>query len=128
MPKIGAKPDNRPYNVRCKKCGCLVEKMVARFGFNGRPAAHAYQCPVWGHQCGTVDREGCEPTRAYDEPIAHALNDGHGAVREHPGTPEDCTVPECLESRTHRAGLSPSGVRHSGRYEDCYEPECEPPF
>lgn len=128
MPKIGQKPDNRPYNLRCTVCGCLVEKVVSRFGFNGRPAAHAYRCAMWGHRCGTAEREACNPTRVYDEPIAHALSDGHGGVWEHPGTPEDCTMPECVEKGSHKAGLSPSGVRHLGKYEDCYEPECEPPF
>lgn len=129
MPKIGAKADNRPYNLRCKHCGCLVTKMVSRFGFNGRPAAHAYRCEQWGHQCGDMTREGCEPYRTYDEPVAHAYNDGAGGVWEHPGTLEDCPLPDCEPRKDHhRAGLSPTGVKHPGRYEDCYRPECEPPF
>lgn len=123
MPKIGAKADERPYNRRCKVCGCLVEKLVSRFGFNGKPAAHAYRCGNAYHGCGTLEREGCEPVRVYGEPVAHGYS-----TEEHPGPRETCDRPECLEARTHRAGLSPSGTLHPGKYEDCYEQECEPPF
>jgi hypothetical protein len=125
VPKIGAKVDERPYNVRCSVCGCLVEKMVSRFGFNGKPAAHAYRCAVWQHNCGTLEREGCAPYREY-EPEAHAFNDGEGGVWEHPGRAEHCTAPECAD-RGHEP-LSGGGERHPGRLEDCESAACEPPF
>ncbi|AWY07397.1 hypothetical protein SEA_JACKIEB_79 [Streptomyces phage JackieB] len=126
MPKIGAKPDNRPYNLRCRKCGCIVEKLVSRFGFTGKPVAHAYKCANPFHNCGTVEREFCEPYRAYDEPTAHAYWDGAGGSWEHPGPVEECEMPECLERHTHKALLS--GDRHPGKLEHCESEECEPPF
>ncbi|WIC89229.1 hypothetical protein SEA_BOGOTA_79 [Streptomyces phage Bogota] len=125
MPKIGAAADDRPYNVRCKVCGCITEKMISRFGWNGKAAAHAYRCANPFHNCGTVEREGCEPRRVYDQPPAHAYWDGAGGSWEHPGRVEDCTMPECVERMTHKA---PDGTRHPGRYEDCTSADCEPPF
>lgn len=128
MPKLGAKPDDRPYNTRCQRCGCIVIKAVSRFGFNGKPAAHAYQCANPYHSCGTEYREGCEPVRRYGEAVAHAVWDGAGGHWEHPGKVEECAAPECSDLHSHTAGLSPVGGRHLGRYVDCDLPECEPPF
>jgi hypothetical protein len=128
MPKIGAEADDRLYNVRCRVCGCLTEKLVSRFGWDGKPAAHAYRCANPFHNCGTVEREGCEPKRVY-EALKHAYWDGAGGSWEHPGTLDDCEMPECADRKDrHRAGLSPSGVWHPGSYADCFEPTCEPPF
>jgi hypothetical protein len=127
MPKIKPDPNaGKPYNLRCKKCGCIVEKLVSRFGFNGKAAAHAYKCANPWHNCGTIEREFCEPYRAYDQPTAHAVWTDANAAEEHPGRPEDCERPECLDRLTHK-GLK-SGERHPGRYEDCAAEECEPPF
>jgi hypothetical protein len=127
MPKIGAKPDNRPYNTRCATCGCLVEKVVDRFGGFGRPDHTIYRCANPFHNCGTVLRDGCAPKRVYTEAVAHAYWDGAGGSWEHPGPVEKCETPECLERHTHKApGVN--GARHMGRYEDCTHAECEPPF
>lgn len=127
MPKKGQRgAPERPYNLRCSVCGCIVEKLVSRFGYTGKPAAHAYRCANPFHNCGTIEREGCEPYRAYDEPKAHAYWDGAGGHWEHPGAAEDCTAPECVDRMMHK-GLR-SGERHPGRYEDCTAEECEPPF
>lgn len=126
MPKLGADPHaGEPYNLRCSICGCLVEKVISRFGFNGKPAAWAYRCALWGHQCGTVDREACKPYRAYGEPIAHVLNDGAGGIWEHPGKVEDCPLPDCAD-KGHDALTG--GVRHPGTLMDCTSEACEPPF
>ncbi|AYD86824.1 hypothetical protein SEA_MICRODON_77 [Streptomyces phage Microdon] len=125
MPKIGQAADERPYNVRCARCGCIVEKLVSRFSFSGKPAAHSYRCANPFHNCGTIERDGCEPRRVY-ETVAHAVWDGAGGHWEHPGKPEDCEAPECLERHTHK-GLK-TGERHPGRYADCGAEECEPPF
>lgn len=125
MPKLGAKPDNRPYNTRCQKCGCIVEKLVSRFGWDGKPKSWQYRCANPYHNCGTVERDGCQPARRY-EPVAHAVWDGAGGSWEHPGPAEDCEMPDCVERHTHKA--LKSGERHPGRLEDCAAEECEPPF
>jgi hypothetical protein len=125
MPKIGQAPDERPYNTRCKRCGCLVEKLIDRFGFNGKPSHHIYRCANPYHNCGTVERDGCEPVRTYGEDFRHALNDGAGGIWEHPGKAEECQQAEC--SWRHHDGLK-TGARHMGRLADCLDPECEPPF
>lgn len=124
MPKIGQAEDTRPYNTRCKKCGCLVEKQVSRFGFSGKPVKWAYTCVNPYHNCGTAEREFCEPVRKYEE-TAHALWDGAGGEWEHPGPVEECTMPECVERMTHKA---PDGSRHPGPYAQCQHEDCEPPF
>jgi hypothetical protein len=121
MPKIGAKADDRPYNLRCAICGCHTEKLISRFGFSGKPAAHAYRCSNPYHNCGDETREGCKPYRAYGEPIAHGSRSG-----EHPGRPEDCTEEDCAY-RSH-APLTGGGERHPGSLGDCTSAECEPPF
>jgi hypothetical protein len=127
MPKIGQAEDTRPYNTRCKSCGCIVEKLVSRFGYNGKPAAYSYWCANPFHNCSTVARDGCTPVRQY-EAVRHAYWDGHGGLWEHPGKVEDCDQPECEPKGHHLAGLSNTGVKHPGRYVDCGLPECEPPF
>lgn len=124
MPKIGQAEDTRPYNTRCLKCGCIVEKVVDRFGFDGKPSRHIYRCPNPYHNCGTVERDGCTPARKY-EATAHALWDGAGGEWEHPGPVEECIMPECVERMTHKG---PDGSRHPGTYLDCGDPGCEPPF
>jgi hypothetical protein len=125
MPKIGAKPDDRPFNRRCAHCGCIVEKLVSRFGWDGKPKSWLYRCKHPFHNCTTVEREGCEPVRVY-EPVAHADWDRTTGVVEHPGRVEDCADPRCEEYCGHRA-LS-GGERHPGRLADCPSPACEPPF
>jgi hypothetical protein len=125
MPKLGAKADDRPYNTRCRKCGCIVVKAVSRFGFDGKPSQHCYQCPNPYHNCTTAEREGCEPARVYGETVVHAIWDGLTSVDEHDGKPEDCDHPLCLERTTHKAL---NGERHPGLYLECTRPECEPPF
>ncbi|AXH49468.1 hypothetical protein SEA_CROSBY_80 [Streptomyces phage Crosby] len=124
MPKIGAAPDTRPYNTRCVRCGCIVEKLVSRFGWDGKPKAWQYRCANPYHNCTTAEREGCEPARRY-EATAHAVWDGAGGSWEHPGPAEECDMPECVERMTHKG---PDGERHPGRYADCDNPKCEPPF
>ncbi|UTN93085.1 hypothetical protein SEA_MARKY_82 [Streptomyces phage Marky] len=127
MPKIGAKPEPEgPYNLRCARCGCLVEKLVSRFGFDGKPKSWQYRCAYPYHNCGTVERDGCTPVRKYGQATAHAYWDGAGGQWEHPGTAEECDRPECLERHTHKA--LKSGDRHPGRLVDCAAEECEPPF
>lgn len=125
MPKIGAEPDNREHNTRCKKCKCLVEKSVSRFGFNGRPVKWAYTCANPYHNCGTAEREFCEPVRVY-EPTAHTYWDGAGGEWEHPGRAEDCEMPECTDRMSHRS--LKTGDRHPGPYASCTDPSCEPPY
>ena len=127
MPKI--KPDanaGKPYNLRCRKCGCLVEKLVSRFSMYGKPAAYAYKCANPFHNCGDMTREFCEPFRSYEEPKAHAVWTDQNTAEEHPGAPEECEHVLCLERHTHRALRS--GDRHPGRLVDCPSEECEPPF
>lgn len=126
MPKIGAKPDDRPYNTRCQTCGCIVEKLVSLFGWNGKAKSWQYRCANPYHNCGTVERDGCQPVRKYGEPVAHAVWDGAGGTEEHPGPAEECDRPECVDRLTHK-GLK-TGERHPGRYENCPAEECEPPF
>jgi hypothetical protein len=124
MPKIGEKPNTRPYNLRCTVCGCLVEKLISRFNVYGKGAAYIYRCPDPYHNCGTASREGCTPERRYGEPVAHALWDGAG-VWEHPGKLEDCPAAEC----SYRCHTSLDGSEtHPGRYQECERPTCEPPF
>lgn len=125
MPKIGQAADTRPYNTRCLKCRCIVEKVVDRFGFDGKPSRHIYRCANPYHNCGTVERDGCEPGRVYGEATAHAVWDGAGGSWEHPGPVEECQQAECLERMTHKA---PDGSRHPGAYLDCTREDCEPPF
>lgn len=128
MPKLGQAEDTRPHNKRCRKCKCLVKKLVSRFGYDGKPAAHSYRCENPYHNCGTAERDGCEPVRVY-EPVAHAYWDGGGGHWEHPGPLEDCDNPECADRKDrHRAGLAPGGTWHPGTYGDCFLAECEPPF
>lgn len=127
MPKLGAKPEpKKPHNLRCKKCGCLVEKLVSRFGFSGKPVKWAYKCANPYHNCGTAEREFCEPQRVYGEATAHAYWDGAGGLWEHPGPVEECQSPECLERQTHRSVKS--GERHPGPLISCTDPDCEVPF
>lgn len=126
MPKIGAKPDDRPYVLRCVRCGCLVEKQVSRFGWDGKPKSFVYTCANPYHNCGTVDRDFCEPKRSYGEATAHAVWDGAGGVWEHPGRAEDCGTPECEGKHSHKALTS--GERHPGPLANCQSQECEPPF
>lgn len=129
MPKLGAKPDDRPYNTRCRKCGCLVEKLIARFNLYGKGVRHSYRCANPYHNCGTVERDGCEPYRVYGEPIRHVLWGGDDGEGEHPGTLEDCELPDCADRKDrHRAGLAPDTDWHPGPYVSCNRPECEPPF
>lgn len=129
MPKIGQAEDTRPYNTRCLKCGCIVEKVVDRFGWDGKPARHIYRCANPYHNCGTVERDGCTPARKY-EATAHAVFKGvwdpAAGSAEHPGPVEECQMPECVERMTH---LANDGVtRHRGSYVDCTSEGCEPPF
>lgn len=125
MPKIGQAEDTRPHNTRCTKCGCLVEKVIARFNMYGKGVKHQYRCMNPYHNCGTVERDGCTPERVY-EPVAHAYWDGADGYWTHPGRPEDCTTTECVERMTHKAIRSDE--RHPGPAITCQHDDCEPPF
>lgn len=65
MPKIGQKPDNRPFMLRCTTCEHPVEKLVDYFNLYGKPARHVYYCS--GRcDCGEPRRQGCIPERVYE--------------------------------------------------------------
>jgi hypothetical protein len=125
VPKIGQAEDTRPYNIRCAKCKCVVEKVISRFGWGGKAAEHIYRCAHPYHNCGTVQRDGCEPVRKYGERPAHSTWDGGSGAVEHPGKVEDCPAPECC----YRSHVSLDGEeKHPGRLQDCESARCEPPF